>query len=48
MFKKIMIATDGSVLADKALKVAVEQAKAKEAVLTILSVIPVTDMGQRK
>ncbi|HWQ43194.1 MAG TPA: universal stress protein, partial [Desulfosporosinus sp.] len=45
MFKKIMVATDGSVLADKALKTAVEQAKAEEAVLTILSVIPVTDMG---
>lgn len=45
MFKKIMVATDGSVLADKALKTAVEHAKAEEAVLTILSVIPVTDMG---
>ncbi|MHB8076790.1 universal stress protein [Desulfosporosinus fructosivorans] len=45
MFKKIMVATDGSVLADKALKTAVEQAKVEEAVLTILNVIPVTDMG---
>lgn len=45
MFQKIMVATDGSVLADKALKTAVALAKSEEAVLTILSVIPVADMG---
>lgn len=45
MFKKILIATDGSVPADKALKTAVELAKEKGAVLNILCVIPVIDMG---
>ncbi|MEN6460415.1 MAG: universal stress protein [Syntrophomonas sp.] len=45
MFKKIMVATDGSAPADKALKTAVELAKAEGAVLSILCVIPVIDMG---
>jgi len=45
MFQKILVAIDGSALADKALKTAVELAKAEGAALTILSVIPLTDMG---
>jgi nucleotide-binding universal stress UspA family protein len=45
MFSRITVATDGSVLADKALKTAVELAKEKGNFLTILSVIPVTDAG---
>lgn len=45
MFKKILIATDGSAQANKALKIAVEMAQTEGAALTILSVAPVTEFG---
>ncbi len=45
MFTKIMIATDGSAQADKALKTAVEMAKGEGAILTIVSVIPIPLVG---
>lgn len=48
MYKKIMVATDGSEQADRALKSAVELAKKEGAVLNILCVIPVTDIGSNE
>lgn len=45
MLTKIMVATDGSAQADKALKTAVELAKAEAAFLTIVSVIPTPIVG---
>lgn len=48
MFNKIMVATDGSIPAEKALKSAVELAKTEAAELTILCVTPVSNIGSEE